>query len=287
TQATNWGQDAAPQAASWAQDAATSAQDAATQAASWGQDAASQGVSWGQDAASTAQDAASQAASWGQDAASQAASWGQDAAGGAVGAAGTAAGAIGGAVGGGPSFPTGQSPAPQGGNPWGGQMPGYPAAPGAMQYPAGYPNAAPAMRYASWGKRAIAIIVDGLVLSIPLGALTAVFGGFESSSGSDGASFSISGPGPLLGLVVGLLYYSILNGRGQTLGKMAMGIRVADKNTGESIGIGRALGRYLVGLVLSALCFVPYVLNVLWPLWDSNNQALHDKAIGSVVLDKG
>ena len=41
--------------------------------------------------------------------------------------------------------------------------------------------------------------------------------------------------------------------------------------------------RTLVEVVL-ALTVIGGILDILWPLWDQQNQTLHDKAAGTVVL---
>lgn len=70
---------------------------------------------------------------------------------------------------------------------------------------------------------------------------------------------------------------------GSTPGKSLTGLRLVDATTGEVIGAGRAVGREVLR---SALWIIPIlgVLDHLWPLWDRNAQAIHDKAVGSVVV---
>ena len=77
-------------------------------------------------------------------------------------------------------------------------------------------------------------------------------------------------------------YYVLLEGgpRGQTIGKMAVGIRVFDLARGGPIGYGRAFIRYL-GRYLS---FFVFLLGYLWMLWDKEKQTWHDKLAGSVVV---
>ena len=88
--------------------------------------------------------------------------------------------------------------------------------------------------------------------------------------------------------LVGLLLYAPLMlafGGGQTLGKRAVGIRVK-LDDGRPIGLGRALVRELLvkSLLFGVIPFVGFV-NVLWPLWDGDNRALHDIMCGSRVVD--
>lgn len=82
-----------------------------------------------------------------------------------------------------------------------------------------------------------------------------------------------------------LAYATVLEGsdRGQTVGKMVLGIRVADARTRKAIGYPRAFGRQLVKVA----SFVPLMLGFLWMLWDSENQCWHDKAVSDVVVRAG
>ena len=75
---------------------------------------------------------------------------------------------------------------------------------------------------------------------------------------------------------------------GQSLGKQALGITVS-RDTGESVTFGYALLRqfvviYLLFQVLGVLLlWLPWLLDVLWPLWDRENRALHDMIVKSHV----
>jgi uncharacterized RDD family membrane protein YckC len=85
----------------------------------------------------------------------------------------------------------------------------------------------------------------------------------------------------LVAFVVAVLYYGLMEGRtGQTVGKRALGVRVVDMRTGNPLGVGRAIGRY-VGKIVSA---IPCGLGYLWMLWDPNKQTWHDKMVSSYVV---
>ena len=73
--------------------------------------------------------------------------------------------------------------------------------------------------------------------------------------------------------------------RGQTVGKIALGIAVRDARTGGPIGFWRALGRNAITVVFRLLLYIPYILDSLAPLWDARRQAWHDKVVHSVVVD--
>jgi uncharacterized RDD family membrane protein YckC len=88
-------------------------------------------------------------------------------------------------------------------------------------------------------------------------------------------------------VLVGVAYYVFFNGgeKGQTPGKMVMKLQVRDEATGGAVGYGKAALRYIVGAVLFALCFIPGVVDMLFPLWDPKRQTLHDKAANTLVID--
>jgi uncharacterized RDD family membrane protein YckC len=120
---------------------------------------------------------------------------------------------------------------------------------------------------AGFWRRFAGLLIDGILLGVVNGILRAVIG---------------SGGGAILGLVVDIVYFTVLIGgrRGQTVGQMALGIRVIDFNTGGPIGYGRAFVRWLVAIVSALALFIGY----LWMLWDKEKQCWHDKAANDVVV---
>jgi uncharacterized RDD family membrane protein YckC len=115
-------------------------------------------------------------------------------------------------------------------------------------------------------RRFAAAFVDGIVLGIAYAVLVA---------------FTNENLASLLNLLVGIAYYTYLEGTsGQTIGKKALGIRVADIDGGGSIGFGRAFIRY-IGRIVSA---IPLFLGYFWMLWDKESQTWHDKFARSVVV---
>jgi uncharacterized RDD family membrane protein YckC len=135
-----------------------------------------------------------------------------------------------------------------------------------------------------------AILLDAAVLFLPtLIIFSAVAGNQPAVNVNAGAS---GVPGAdwealALSLLVALAYFAFLDGsrRGQTVGKMALGIAVRDVRTGAPVGAGRALvRRFLFFLTYLGFVFL-FVLNALWPLWDPRRQALHDKPVSSCVVD--
>jgi uncharacterized RDD family membrane protein YckC len=76
---------------------------------------------------------------------------------------------------------------------------------------------------------------------------------------------------------------------GQTLGRMATGIRVVRAKGGQ-MTFGFAMVREVVVKallfgILSAMTFgIATLLDVLWPLWDEENRALHDLIVDTRVV---
>ena len=138
------------------------------------------------------------------------------------------------------------------------------------------------VRLASWGSRIVAYLIDaGLVLGL------SVISGLFSPDGvfaGDGTGSALSTVFSLLALVV-YFYNSVLlqSWNGGTVGKRVMGIVVVKQDRFRPMSPGSALARLVTGW---ALWFVPPVrlLDLLWPLWDKTNQALHDKVVSTVVV---
>ncbi|MFN0027899.1 MAG: RDD family protein [Acidimicrobiales bacterium] len=221
----------------------------------------------------------------------------------------------------GPSVPGPSVPGPSGGwgggtQPWTQQQPDQ----GPWGQPAANPYAAPAGQYttwsptgpagaygigpgaihpdllASWGKRFLAKVVDTVLIVTVYVVLIMAFArdDLQDINAQDnqfqlalGGNFLLA---QLLAALIGFAYLALLNGRGQTLGKMMVGIRVVHRQTGQPIGAAKGLLRHLIQFFASFLsCFgaVFVLVDSLWPLWDSNNQTLHDKVAGSVVIKAG
>jgi uncharacterized RDD family membrane protein YckC len=137
---------------------------------------------------------------------------------------------------------------------------------------------------ASWGRRLAALLVDVVVLGLVI-AVTL----FAAGMPADDLRHRVENGETLLIIFLFLIpeaiYYTALIGsRSQTFGKMALGIKVVDAESRSPIGYGRAFRRWLSTATLRALFTIPTVIDHLWPLHDSRNQALHDKFARSVVV---
>jgi uncharacterized RDD family membrane protein YckC len=140
---------------------------------------------------------------------------------------------------------------------------------------------------AEWWQRAVAFVLDLVVLTVPAVIIISVVAGNAVSTSVTGPSSASPRLWEAIGvaLVVSLGYFSFLDGgrTGQTVGKRAMGISVRDAPTGGPLGAGRALLRRAFffatyfGLIL-------FVINALSPRWDRSRRAWHDKIAGSCVV---
>ena len=149
---------------------------------------------------------------------------------------------------------------------------------------------------APWWKRLVAILIDGAILSsagavilITIGAVTS-HGNTSTSSNSNATAGQIVAGTLLLWILASApiaVYYGIMNGssRGQTVGKMALGIAVRDARTGRPLGFWRAVGRYLITMVFTIVLLIPAIIDALTPLWNVRNQSWHDMVARSIVID--
>ena len=123
-----------------------------------------------------------------------------------------------------------------------------------------------AMNYAGFWRRLVAVIIDGVILGAITGVLMAIFGAQQAAS--------------WLGSIIGIIYIiGFWTWRGQTPGKMVMGIKII-KTDGSPIGIGRAILRYVGYLVSTIIICIGYLMIA----WDSKKQGLHDKIAGTYVV---
>ncbi len=121
------------------------------------------------------------------------------------------------------------------------------------------------VEYAGFGRRLGGYIIDTIILFVITGFFAYLF---PSALGS------------LISFVISFSYVVLLNANGGTLGKRVLDMRLQNKETGENIGVGRAVVRYIVAIVSGLAIGIGY----LWCIWDANKQTWHDKAAGSVVV---
>jgi uncharacterized RDD family membrane protein YckC len=137
--------------------------------------------------------------------------------------------------------------------------------------------------YASFGKRLVAALIDGIIFVVVGGLLSSILGINPPTSGdySYNASFGTSNMIPTLLFWIYAVFMDVRYGA--TLGKMAMKIRVQHQESGANLTYIQAVLRETVGKMLSTFVLL---LGYFWMLWDKNKQTWHDKLGSSVVVDK-
>ena len=150
---------------------------------------------------------------------------------------------------------------------------------------------------ASWGRRLAAYILDAILWVIVLVVIFTLTWDSESldrdNEGTMGSlSIPLSASSILLVVFVSLILGGLFTGLwGRTPGKAALKLKVvsADDHS-RTVGFGRGTVREAARGVVNFIPFVGFLLFLvdhLWPLWDAQNQALHDKVIRSHVVYTG
>jgi uncharacterized RDD family membrane protein YckC len=124
---------------------------------------------------------------------------------------------------------------------------------------------------ASWGTRALAIIIDAIGVGIIASAVSAVLGGDATGTQSQGLSTLLQ--------AAYFTYFWSAAGQGQTLGSRVLNIRVV-KTDGSYLDYVGAFLRY-VGFFISCVVFL---LGVIWAAFDAQKQGWHDKIAGTYVV---
>ena len=132
------------------------------------------------------------------------------------------------------------------------------------------------MDYASRWLRFFAWIIDGVVIAIVMFVLW-----LAGLVGADSVEDFGASDGLVNAIVTFVYYVAMTAAFGATLGKMALGMRVADAD-GNRPGVGAVLMREVVGKILSALVIW---IGFFWILVDDRRQGWHDK-IGKTFVVK-
>ena len=119
---------------------------------------------------------------------------------------------------------------------------------------------------AGFGERLVAYIIDIVILAVPLAIMSYILPTMVYY---------------ILGLIfsIGYLVY-FWSTTGQTVGKMAMGLKVINVNTGAPPDAATAALRY-VGYIISG---IPFYLGFFWVIWDEHKEGWHDKIAKTRVI---
>ncbi len=150
---------------------------------------------------------------------------------------------------------------------------------------------------AGWGQRAVAAIIDAVLVAVVAGIVLLVLGAVAFGA------LSLDTPGGIAGALVialiavgavtvgALVYAPLIMARtnGKTVGKLMTGCRVVRGNGREVDFLWAAYREVLIkslalGIVGSITAGIGYLVNYLWPFFDDRNRALHDIVVDSRVV---
>jgi uncharacterized RDD family membrane protein YckC len=138
-------------------------------------------------------------------------------------------------------------------------------------------------RLASVGQRAVAQLLDGLIIGIPLFILTYSFGG-DITDTEDSNLLWLT----LLWLAVSLFYNTAMIAiYGATLGKRIMKLRVVNRTDGSPVNWTYAAVRALVPTLAGVVPVIGFALNIavyVRAFFHPFRQGLHDAAAGTIVV---
>ncbi len=137
--------------------------------------------------------------------------------------------------------------------------------------PAGLAYADTRVEYAGFWIRFLALFIDGIIIGIVAGFISVLLG--------RGAGAGSGGP-LLIRTVISAVYVVVALSRwGQTVGALAVGIKVVDVN-GGLLSPGAAFIRWIGSIVSGIILGIGYLMMI----WDPRKQTLHDKMAGSYVV---
>ncbi len=154
---------------------------------------------------------------------------------------------------------------------------------------------------ATFLQRLAAYAIDKVFSGLPLAVFVIVLGFSLVVAVSDDAEPLVDKSGTIVWVLVAVslgslavfaayvIWWLFTLRRGQTPGKQLVGIRVI-KSNGQLSGWGYTFLRELVikglvgGFLSGMTAGIYWVVDHLWPLFDSDRQALHDKMVDTLVV---
>ena len=141
------------------------------------------------------------------------------------------------------------------------------------------PGPSEPMQVAGFGWRAAGFLIDAILVTVVTLMIAA-------ASGLPTLALLI------VEFVIGTLYPALTIARwnGHTIGMGVFGLRCVDAVTWTAVPLTQALVRAVTAQLINTIGLiirvgvVAQILDLLWPLWDANNQTLHDKVARTMVL---
>ena len=132
-------------------------------------------------------------------------------------------------------------------------------------------------KYAGFGRRFLAVLLDGIVLYVISLLFDMVFHTNIVSHSAGTVGMHFSGLNTLIPVLYYVLSWAYLDGA--TIGKKIMKIKII-KADGSKLDVVSAFVRYLSYIVSS----IPLGLGFFWVIWDSKKQGWHDKIAKTYVI---
>jgi uncharacterized RDD family membrane protein YckC len=121
--------------------------------------------------------------------------------------------------------------------------------------------------FADWGSRVVAALIDYVVPGLIANIIY---------RGSHGLGFILE-----LAALAWTIYNKVIEGQtGQSYGKKIAGTKLISATTGQPVGAGMAIVRWIAHIIDALPCLLGY----LWPLWDAKKQTFADKIVGTYVV---
>lgn len=134
------------------------------------------------------------------------------------------------------------------------------------------------LEYVGFWARAGATLIDTILMGAIIWPLLTSYYGSDYWASNDfiqgPVDFLLSWLLPAVGVCI---FWTL---KQATPGKMVIGARVVDANTGLPLTYGQSIGRYLGYYV----CTIPAMLGFIWVAFDPKKQGWHDKMTGTVVV---
>jgi uncharacterized RDD family membrane protein YckC len=148
------------------------------------------------------------------------------------------------------------------------------------------PHVAPS--YQGVAIRFVAILIDTIIIAIIGGILSISFNALAVITNSPSGTVTVSpasAVGGLVSLAVFVLYFTLLEGHyGQTVGKMAVKIKVVREADGAPIDYSEAAVRTILRFLDLIPYIIPYLLGATL-IWSSDKkQRLGDRVARTVVV---
>lgn len=143
------------------------------------------------------------------------------------------------------------------------------------------------MNYANYGQRAIAYLFDVLFIGLPVFLAVVISIGLFIPESTRGLGVAVLVAGGLWWLIAGIYNTIIRQGlSGQTVGKRQQRIILLREDTGQPVGVGIALVRFLAFWFFNTITWGIYlIVDLLAPAFTEKNQRITDKLLSTVVVE--